>query len=98
MSASLPENHEGYCVICYTELDDTNSFALECKHTFCTYCWGDMIKDKVKTDCFGIDSTCMQAGCNLKVGHSAYLKFLEDDPEIMDKYWKWLVKSLTDQS
>ena len=35
MNASLPEMHEGYCAICYLEIDDTNSFSLDCKHTFC---------------------------------------------------------------
>lgn len=60
INASLPENHEGYCMICYSELDDTNSFALDCKHSFCTYCWTDYLKDKVATDYTGIDSLCMQ--------------------------------------
>ena len=41
---------------------------------------------------------CMQQGCNLKVGHSVFLNILGEEEEILEKYWKWLTKSLTDEN
>lgn len=96
MNATLPDQNGGYCIICYNEIDDSNSSALACKHTFCNECWLDYLKDKVNTDFTGIESTCMQKGCNLKVGHSMYERVLADSKEHLEKYWKWLIKSLTD--
>ena len=39
MAASKPDQHGGYCTICYSELTDANSKSLPCGHTFCTECW-----------------------------------------------------------
>ena len=50
----------------------------------------------MKTDFTGIDALCMQQGCNLKVGHKVYEQFLDDDKEVRDKYWQWMIKSFTD--
>ena len=40
----------------------------------------------------------MQQSCNLKVGHSVYEVFLDKFQEDREKYWKWLIKSLTDEN
>ena len=98
MNATLPDQHGGYCMICYEEITDETSFALRCEHTFCNVCWQDYLKNKVHSGYQGIDSLCMQQGCNLKVGHSVFEKFLDGCYEDRDKYWKWLIKSLTDES
>ena len=75
-TTSLPENHGGYCAICYEELNEDTQFMLKCQHTFCTECWREYLIDKIKTDYTGIDALCMQMGCNLKVGHSVFERFL----------------------
>jgi len=36
---STPEGNDGYCTVCYDELDKTNTFNLDCMHQFCTDCW-----------------------------------------------------------
>lgn len=98
INASLPDQHGGYCVICYEEISDESSFALKCNHTFCSECWLEYLKDKVQSGYQGIDALCMQQNCNLKVGHSVFEKFLDSSKEDSEKYWKWLIKSLTDES
>ena len=98
INCSLPDQHGGYCPICYDELGEANSFCMECQHTFCFACWEDYLKEKINAGYTGIDSNCMQQNCNLKVGHSVYIKFLENNPSELDKYWKWLTKSLTDEN
>ena len=99
INASLPDQHGGYCMICYDELSEENSFALEgCKHTFCKACQLDYLRAQINAGWEGIDSNCMQQGCNLKVGHSIFGQFLDEYKEDRQKYWKWLIKSLTDQN
>lgn len=44
----------------------------------------------------GLDAKCMQAGCNMKLGHSNFLQLLPR--RILDTYWKWLCKSYTDDN
>ena len=46
----------------------------------------------------GINAGCMQAGCNLKVCHSHYLRLLDQCPREKPMYWKWLCKSYTDDN
>jgi hypothetical protein len=60
----------------------------------------------------GIESTCMQADCNVKVTHSVFLNLLknkfiktskkelgkDNNKKATDVYWKWLCKSFTDES
>ena len=58
MSASLPGQHGGYCLVCYEELNDNNKFALACNHTFCVDCWRQYLSDKVIKDALGIYATC----------------------------------------
>ena len=58
MAASLPQNHGGYCPICYEEIDETNSAALSCQHTFCSGCWEDYLSTKIDSGKNGIDANC----------------------------------------
>ena len=60
INTSLPENHGGYCMINNEELNEENSFALKCRHTFCYGCWQDYLKERVHSGYLGNDSTCMQ--------------------------------------
>ena len=97
-TVSLPENHGGYCLVCYDELNEDNQFSLKCGHTYCKVCWKGYLSDKVNTDFTGIDANCMQLGCNLKVGHKVYEMFLDDNESDRARYWQWMIKSFTDTS
>jgi len=98
VNASLPSQHGGYCTICYEQIDMTNSFSLSCQHTFCHPCWQDYLQTKVRSGYQGIDAACMQSGCNMRVGHDTFEKFLKPSPKDLETYWKWLCKSFTDNS
>ena len=67
---SQPNFNEGYCLSCYEELTSQNSYALACKHTFCILCVKEHLKAKIESFTDGIDSRCMQFGCNLRFKHS----------------------------
>ena len=98
VNASLPENNEGYCLICYDMLSKSNQFSLSCKHTFCKGCWSEYLVKKLDSGFTGLDARCMQAGCNMKVGHSVFETFLASKPKMLEGYWKWLCKSYTDDN
>ena len=76
MKYSTPQHHGGYCLICYEEISAENSFAMSCGHTFCKTCWQQYLIEKVKSGYTGIDARCMQAGCNLMVGHGTFESML----------------------
>ena len=100
ISATLPANHGGYCVICYEELADAaiGEFSLKCNHTFCRPDWLEYLSGEVNKGADGIVANCMQTGCNVKVGHSAFLTILHEKPDDIQTYWKWLAKSYTDDN
>lgn len=96
MNSSLMKHNGGLCQICYDTIDDTNKFSLSCGHTFCKNDWREYLIKKVDQDSTGIDARCMQAGCNLKVGHTVFEKLLPSSK--LETYWKWLCKSYTDDN
>lgn len=98
MNSSLPNQHGGYCLICYDAIEGSNSFALNCGHTFCRACWVDYLKEKVRSGFHGIDALCMQANCNVKVTHTSFESLLQESPKDKETYWKWLCKSFTDDN
>ena len=76
VNLSLPSLHGGYCLVCYEGLTGQNKFSLACRHEFCVECWKDYLRSQLTTDITGLDTKCMQSGCNLKVGHTSFLKLL----------------------
>lgn len=81
ITASLPENNGGYCLVCYYELDSepgTESFCLdECRHTFCKSCTIEMLKNSLQSLETGLKVQCMQADCNMTFTHHKFLDILE---------------------
>ena len=74
------ENEEiAYCMICYEELTPDQEFSLKCQHTFCKACWLENLKDKINEGIDGLNTNCMQTSCNVKVGHSDFLRILGDE-------------------
>ena len=96
LNYSLMKNNGGVCLICYEALNDANKFCLSCGHTFCLNDWREYLIKKVEEGSSGLDAKCMQAGCNLKVGHSVFEKLLPSSK--VETYWKWLCKSYTDDN
>jgi len=98
---SLPQHNENHCLICYEEMSKSGLnqvYSLSCKHTFCKNCWMGYVTEKVESGCLGIDANCMQAGCNLRVGHSVFLDLLSSQPKKKEQYWKWVCKQFTDDN
>ena len=98
MSSSRPDKHGGYCMICYSEIDESNSSSLGCGHTFCNECWKEFLAEKVNEGYMGIYANCMQSGCNMMVTHTLFEERLAECPKEKVMYWKWLCKSFTEEN
>lgn len=77
-------------------LNNSNKFSLSCGHTFCRNDWREYLVKKVEEGSSGIDARCMQAGCNMRVGHTVFEQLLPSSK--LETYWKWLCKSYTDDN
>lgn len=94
----MENNPDADCLICYGEtLDEDNSFALACGHTFCRDCWIDSIRTSLTTGINNWSSGCPQIGCNMTLGHLQIQELIKVDCELMDRYWKNLCKSYTEE-
>ena len=98
MAASLPKNNEGYCISCYEQLEKGKTYSLECGHTFCIDCTKEYLWAKIGAFTDGIDTRCMQAGCNMKFKHSQFCDLLMDNQKVKELYWKQLCKQFTDNN
>jgi len=59
VNVSLPsKNADGACLVCYDDLDDSNSFALECGHTFCKDCWVEHVRSSITQGINKADALC----------------------------------------
>jgi ariadne-1 len=96
MNSSLMKFNKSLCLICYEALANENKFSLACGHTFCLACWKLYLGNKTFEGVRGLDASCMQAHCNLKVGHNHFEKLLSSKQ--LEAYWKWLCKSYTDDN
>jgi len=109
MSASLKENHGGYCIVCYSSFSDADNdptckpLSLECGHEFCVGCWKENLKELVVNGAHkSLKTPCPQSGCNLLVPHSIFQSLFSsknsEDSVILKKYMRWHCQSFTDDN
>ena len=75
-SENVEENGDN-CLICFEEKNN-QFFSLNCGHQFCSECWTEYLKEKIKTPLSALYATCPQEGCSLIVYEKLYSKFLKD--------------------
>ena len=79
------------CLICYTnELNENNSFKMECGHKFCFDCYKHYIKDKIENGIIKIK--CLMAGCLYEIPDKIIKRFTTQ--ELFRKYLKFKKNSL----
>ena len=79
------------CLICYAnELNENNSFKMECGHKFCFDCYKHYIKDKIENGIVKIK--CLMAGCLYEIPDKVIKTFTTQ--ELFRKYLKFKKKSL----
>ena len=108
ITASLPENNNGMCGICFCEFDDSDkdwkAESLVCKHQYHSACWAQYLRSKVtEMGARCVFTKCPQLRCNVVVPHSMFLKYIpdevfEDGVNYREKYNLWHCKQFTDHS
>ncbi len=90
------ESNSNYCLVCYSDLNNEDSFSLLCKHNFCKDCWTDHLNSKTEDILIMVSTTCPQQGCPLIVPETFFRKYLSmDSQEILNKA---ILKNFTDNN
>ena len=67
------------CPICYTEIENNDSFSLKCNHQICKECYIEYINNKLLTEPINIINTpCPFNGCNLYLTRTIFKKCISE--------------------
>ena len=89
-------NYSNICLVCESNLEESDNFSLKCGHNLCNFCWTEFIKSKIDDIFCCVYSTCPQQGCNIKIPESVFLKFMTKDYK--EKYDKIVLKNFTENN
>jgi len=92
------ETNSKFCLVCFIDLDQSNSFKLACGHNFCDDCLKQFINTKIEDVFCCLFSTCMQQNCNLRIPESIFEKYLKDNKTNMEKFEKIVLRNFTESN
>ncbi len=92
------EINTNYCLVCYSDVDSTNSFKLNCGHTFCDDCWKGNIETLLEDVFCCLYSTCMQKSCNLRIPESVFENYLITNKDNLKKFDKIVLRNFTESN
>ena len=91
----IPEN---YCLICETEIDLGDSIYLGCNHKFCSHCFSEYLKDKVKDQLTLLATKCPQQHCNFQVNSDIFKKIFPEESNERNIYNRCLIRNFTESN
>ena len=86
------------CLVCEIEIDDGDEISLDCKHPFCSDCFTNYLKQKVKDQLTLLSTHCPLSGCNYIVTSDIFKKCLENDKDSLKIYNKCLIRNFTESN
>ncbi|KAI0798696.1 hypothetical protein BC629DRAFT_1734156 [Irpex lacteus] len=87
---SPPVEEPYMCPICCDD-NPAETRSLSCEHKFCSTCWGEYIKNKVRNEAEQW-ITCMGEDCNLAAPNEFIKSVLASDPVVWDRFKELLVR------
>ena len=71
------ESYGNNCLTCFEEKND-GFYSLSCGHQFCSDCWEEYLKEKLKSPLGALQTRCPQYECTCIVGEEVFKKFIKD--------------------
>ena len=90
------ESNGNNCLVCFEEKND-EFFSLKCGHQFCSDCWEEYLKEKIKSPLSALQAHCPQEGCTLIVYERLYSKFLKEK-NMLEKFDKAIYKNFINRN
>ena len=84
------------CLTCYEEKND-DFFNLSCGHQFCSECWTEYLKEKLKSPLGALEVKCPQYECTCIVREEVYKKFIKDK-DLLEKLNKAIYKNFINRN
>lgn len=93
---TLPDDYDGptqICMVCFDEKPVYDFFDAPCKHNYCAYCLRMHYRIKTK-DGDVLKVSCIDPECEREITEQEILRFLENEPEMIDKFLKFKKQKL----
>lgn len=88
---------EGFCPICYDDVDCGMMYALKvCKHFACKNCWKEYMEVAIGDGPTCLSMTCPQRNCNIIVDETLVSALVNDKAK--SKYGEYLARSFVDDN
>ena len=91
----IPKN---YCLVCETEIEHGDKISLDCKHQFCSDCFKEYLKEKIKDQLTVLATKCPMQFCNFTVPSALFNKIFQNDPTQLAIYHKCLIRNFTESN
>ena len=86
------------CPVCYNEIDPNDNISLECGHIFCSYCFTEYLKERLKDQLTVLATKCPMSNCNYQVPSEIFKKLFANDETSMNIYNKCLLRNFTESN
>ena len=87
-----------FCLVCEMEIEPGDNICLECNHQFCSDCFKEYLKEKVKDQLTVLATKCPMQYCNFQVPSAYFKKILKERPEELAIYNKCLMRNFTESN
>ncbi|KAH8832357.1 RING-5 domain-containing protein [Flagelloscypha sp. PMI_526] len=83
------------CPVCFDDSPGVTTSSLDCEHLYCTECWQQHLRSKIKDE--GEHSiSCMAERCTLLASDTFIRTVLKDEPATLKRYQELLVRNFVD--
>ena len=90
------ESFTDSCLTCYEDKNE-NFYNLNCGHQFCSDCWNEYLKEKLKSPLGALEVKCPQYGCTCIVSEEVYKKFIKDK-DLLEKLDRAIYKNFINRN
>ena len=79
------------CMVCFDDILPINQLTICNEHFFCNNCWNGYLRSQINDG--NTNMRCMDPKCTKHVTHSFIRTLFSDNPNILCKYFTWIINS-----